>query len=198
MRYLFLFCMKNIFLLMSLGIFFTISFYYIIFNELSIYCQINGENHNTSLKKYFFPSISVITSNDDYDHFLKYMTDKSVNLTRSYQNEVSKWNDHIYSNFTMAKITEDYLPKFVSNLNEFKNNEAPPQYTMVKKDYIKSYEDEIKSYQFFENFLKTNNATANKLSTAYLTDALNNETMARSAFVKLHNDTNTFNHSFIV
>jgi len=126
------------------------------------------------------------------------MTDKSVNLTRSYQDEVSNWNDHTYSNATMAKITEYYSHKFISNLNEFKNNKAPPQYTTVKKDYIKSYEDEIKSYQFFEDFLKINNATANKLSTSYLIDTLNNETMARSAFVKLQNDTNALNHQFIL
>ncbi|HEY6536820.1 MAG TPA: hypothetical protein VIY08_13640 [Candidatus Nitrosocosmicus sp.] len=190
--------MKNIVLLIPFGIIFTISLYYTFFNELSVCCHVNGENHNTNLTDYFISSKSFKNSNYDYPYFLKHMTDKSVNLTRSFQNEVSKWNDHTYSNATMAKITENYLPKFVSNLNEFKNNDAPPQYTTVKKDYVKSYEDEIKSYQFFEDFLKSNNATANKLPTAYLTNVLNYETMARSAFVKLQNDTNTLNHSFIL
>ena len=64
----------------------------------------------------------------------------------------------------MAKITETFLPKFVTQLNQFNNTEAPIKYNKVKENYVKSFANEIKSYEFFHDFLKTNNSTANKLS----------------------------------
>lgn len=122
-------------------------------------------------------------SRDMYPSYLKDVTDKSVNLTRSYQDEVALWNSHFYSSKTMANITEKYLPKFLTQLHLFNNTKAPDKYTFVKDNYIKSFENEIKSYQYFMTFLKTNNSTANKLSNNYLTNALNYETIARSAFI---------------
>ncbi|HXT83126.1 MAG TPA: hypothetical protein VN704_02165 [Verrucomicrobiae bacterium] len=122
-------------------------------------------------------------SRDIYPSYLKDVTDKSVNLTRAYQDEVALWNSHFYSSKTMANITEKYLPKFFTQLHLFNNTKAPDKYTFVKDNYIKSFENEIKSYQYFMTFLNTNNSTANKLSNNYLTNALNYETIARSAFI---------------
>ncbi len=122
-------------------------------------------------------------SRDMYPSYLKDVTDKSVNLTRAYQDEVALWNSHFYSSKTMANITEKYLPKFFTQLQLFNNTKAPDKYTFVKDNYIKSFENEIKSYQYFMTFLNTNNSTANKLSNNYLTNALNYETIARSAFI---------------
>ncbi len=122
-------------------------------------------------------------SRDTYPTYLKEVTDKSVNLTRAYQDEVALWNSHFYSSKTMANITEKYLPKFLSQLQRFNNTKAPEKYSFVKENYLKSFENEIKSYQYFLTFLKTSNSTANKLSSDYLTSALNYETIARSAFI---------------
>ncbi len=60
-----------------------------------------------------------ISSNNNqelnYKNYLENIIDKAVNLTRSYQSEIALWNDHKYSNATMAKITENYLPKFIDS-----------------------------------------------------------------------------------
>jgi hypothetical protein len=53
------------------------------------------------------------------------------------------------------------------HLNRFNNTEAPLKYHIVKENYMKSFANEIKSYEFFYDFLKTNDATANKLSIDY-------------------------------
>ncbi|MGN6823345.1 MAG: hypothetical protein ACTHJ7_11340 [Candidatus Nitrosocosmicus sp.] len=130
-------------------------------------------------------------NNNAYANFLQYITDKSVNLTRAYQDEIAIWNAHQYSNTTMSKITEAYIPKFISQLNQFKNTEAPAKYSKVKEAYIKSFDSEIKSYRLFDEYLKTNNVTANKLSTDYLSFALTNETIARNAFAQANNNSNS-------
>jgi hypothetical protein len=126
-------------------------------------------------------------SKDNYSNYLKETTDKSINLTRMYQDEVALWNSHFYSNTTMAKITETFLPKFVTQLNQFNNTEVPAKYSKVKENYVKSFANEIKSYEYFDKFLKTKNSTANKLSNDYLTAALNYETIARTAFIEANN-----------
>ena len=132
---------------------------------------------------------SISFSKDNYPTYLKEATDKSINLTRTYQDEVALWNTHFYSSTTMSKITETFLPKFLTQLNQFNKTEAPIKYSKVKENYVKSFANEIKSYEFFVKFLKTNNSTANKLSNDYLTAALNYETIARSAFMEANNIT---------
>jgi hypothetical protein len=126
-------------------------------------------------------------SKDTYPNYLKEITGKSINLTSSYQDEVALWNSHFYSNTAMAKITETYLPKFMTQLNQFNNTEAPTTYSKVKENYLKSFANEIKSYELFDEFLKTKNSTANKLSNDYLSAALNYETIARTAFTEANN-----------
>jgi hypothetical protein len=142
-----------------------------------------------SLTNFMQKNYSIISiAKDKYLNYLKTTTDKSVNLTRAYQTEIALWNSHFYTNTTMAKITETFLPKFIIQLNQFKNTDAPAKYSKVKENYVKSFASEIKSYQLFDDYLKTNNSTANKLSNENLTAALNYETMARNAFVQANNN----------
>ena len=143
-----------------------------------------------ALSFYYRQNQSTQNVTNAYASYLKSITDKSVNLTRAYQDEIAVWNAHQYSNETMSKITEAYLPKFISQLDQFKETAAPAKYSKVKEDYVKSFESEIKSYQLFNEYLKTNNATANKLSTDYLSFALINETLARNAFTQANNISN--------
>ena len=63
----------------------------------------------------------------------------------------------------------------------------PAKYSQVKENYVKSFANEIKSYEFFKNYMITNNSTSNELSNDYLSEALNYETIARSALVKAAN-----------
>ncbi len=146
---------------------------------------------NFKLKNDTINALSTQILEDNYSNYLKSATDKSVNLTRMYQDEIALWDSHFYSNITMAKITETFLPKFITQLKQFNNTEAPAKYNIVKKNYIKSFEYEIQSYKYFIDYLKTNNSTANKLSNDNLSAALNYETIARKAFAEANNDHNT-------
>src|SRR5689334_224218 len=123
-------------------------------------------------------------ASNNYSNYLQFITDKSLNLTRSYQSEIALWNDHKYSNATMAKITENYLPKFIAQLDQFNKTSAPSKYSKVKDNYVKSFDSEIKSYRLFDIFLKTNNSTANKLSIDYLSLSLTFESNARNDFTE--------------
>lgn len=69
---------------------------------------------NDSLK-----SLSTPITEDNYSNYLKEVTDNSVNLTRTYQDKIALWNSHNYSNITMAKIIETFLPKFITQLYQF-------------------------------------------------------------------------------
>ena len=140
--------------------------------------RITSNSHNTS---------SIMYQEQNYKNYLENVINNSVNLTRSYQDQIALWNDHKYSNTTMAKITEDYLPKFISQLDQFNKTSAPTKYSKVKDNYVKSFDSEIKSYRLFDIYLKTNNSTANKLSTDYLSSALTFETIARNAFTAANN-----------
>ena len=127
-------------------------------------------------------------ASNNYSNYLKSITDKSLNLTRSYQSEIALWNDHKYSNATMAKITENYIPKFIAQLDQFNKTSAPAKYSKVKENYVKSFDSEIKSYRLFDIFLKTNNSTANNLSIDYLSLSLTFETIARNAYDEANNN----------
>jgi hypothetical protein len=136
-----------------------------------------------------FPSNVVAqTSEENYSNYLRHAIDESVKLTRTYQDVIDLWQRGNYSNSTMAKITETYLPQFVDQLNEFNNTLAPEKYNKVKDSYEKSFANEIKSYEFFRDYLITNNSTANELSNDYLSEALNYETIARNAFTEVANN----------
>ncbi|MBA3750769.1 MAG: hypothetical protein H0X03_07780 [Nitrosopumilus sp.] len=126
-------------------------------------------------------------SREKYSKYLQTTTDKSVNLTRSYQDEIGLWVKGDYSNITMAKITETFLPKFIIQLNEFNNTKSPELYDKVKENFVKSFENEIKSYELFKYYLITNNSTENGLSIDYLSKALEYETMARSYYNQVSN-----------
>ncbi len=136
---------------------------------------------------YFFTSTTQQYS--DYSNYLTETTGKSVKLTRQYQDEIGLWNQGNYTNVTMAKITDSFLPRFVNQLNEFNGTKAPEEYNIVKENFVKSFASEIKSYELFREYLITNNSTKNELSTDYLSDALTFETIARNAFAQLNNST---------
>ncbi len=131
--------------------------------------------------------VSTWISKDDYSNYLKITTDNSVKLTRLYQDEISLWNNGNYSNKTMVKITETFLPKFTNQLKEFNNTVTPEKYNNVKKNFVESFENEIKSYELFKDYLITNNSTKNDLSKFYLSQALNFETIARNTFTQIYN-----------
>nr|MBA3978465.1 hypothetical protein [Nitrosopumilus sp.] len=72
---------------------------------------------------------------------------------------------------------------------EFNSTKAPEEYNSVKENFVKSFASEIKSYELFKEYLITKNSTKNDLSTDYLSDALNYETIARNGFAQINNNT---------
>lgn len=115
------------------------------------------------------------------EYFLK-IDKNAVNLTKSFQDEIARWNLGDYSNLTMAKITENYLPKFILQLNEFNNTPPAQKYLKAKQLLVSSLSNEIKSYELFKDYLLTNNATKNDLSTNYLSNSLEDEALAFKEF----------------
>lgn len=128
------------------------------------------------------------TSKDNYSNYLKIAIDKSVKLTRTYHDEIGLWQIGNYSNTTMAKITETYLPQFTKQLKDFNGTAASERYGEVKDNFVKSFSNEIKSYEFFRDYLITNNSTANELSNDHLSEAYKYETIARNAFTAAVNN----------
>jgi hypothetical protein len=128
------------------------------------------------------------TTKDSYPDYLKTTIDESVKLTRTYQDEIGLWQRGNYSNTTMAKITETFLPQFMKQLKDFNETAPSEKFSKVKDDFVKSFSNEIKSYESFKDYLMTNNSTANELSNDYLSEALNYETIARNAFTAAVNN----------
>ena len=103
------------------------------------------------------------------------VVNESHNLTQSYQHEAGKWKTHQYDNKTMISITNNYLLKYENLVNESKALQPPKQYQNATELYTKSLESELQSYTHFRNYLSTNNAAENQLSTKLLSDAFRYE-----------------------
>jgi hypothetical protein len=103
------------------------------------------------------------------------VVNESHNLTQSYQHEAGKWKTHQYDNETMISITNNYLLKYETLVNESKALQPPKQYQNATELYTKSLESELQSYTHFRNYLSTNNTAENELSTRLLSDAFRYE-----------------------
>lgn len=136
---------------------------------------------------YFVNLKSQETIRDEYENYFILTNEKSVNLTRSYQDQITLWQMGSYSNITMADITEKYLKNFTNQMIQFNNTDSPPEFVNVKENLLKSFQNEIKSYELFQEYLETNNSTKNNLSTDHLSESLKYESLAIQEFKKLSN-----------
>ena len=107
---------------------------------------------------------------------------KANNLSQSYHNETGKFAKGQINNKTMIAITDNYLPKYQSLINESKSLQPPKQFQNATDLYTKSLESELQSNNHFRNYLLTNNFTESKLSSKLLSDSFTNEI---EAFKKL-------------
>jgi hypothetical protein len=89
----------------------------------------------------------------------------------------------------MAEITNQYLSNFTAQLNEFNRTASPEAFVKAKENLLSSYANEIKSYEFFRDYLLTGNVTKNDVSTEYLSRALEDETLAFKAYEDVVNKT---------
>lgn len=132
---------------------------------------------------------SVQTSQDEYANYFASVAQASVNLTRAFQGQIGLWQLGQISNGTMAEITNQYLSNFTAQLNEFNRTATPEAFVKAKENLLSSYANEIKSYEFFRDYLLTGNVTKNDVSTEYLSRALEDETLAFKAYEDVINKT---------
>lgn len=169
--------------------FFTISLCFIVsvfvFSNFSILSYADVSDHD-----YLFLKASNNLSNmnsskplsDTFSNLFVTMTQNSKNLTSHYNQEILLWQKGKYSNITMAKITETYLPQFVAQLSKFNSSQVPLKYEKIKENFITSLHDEVKSYELFKDYLLTGNKTKDNLSTDYLSNSFKYEELAFKEF----------------
>ena len=121
---------------------------------------------------------TVQTNQDQYANYFASITQDSVNLTRDYQDEVGLWELKQISNNTMAKLTDEYLKNFTVQLNKFNQTDAPETFKNAKISLANSFSNEIKSYEFFRDYLITGNESKNQISTNFLSKSLEDEANA--------------------
>jgi hypothetical protein len=132
---------------------------------------------------------SVQTTQDEYANYFASVTQSSVNLTRAYQDQIGLWQLGQISNGTMAEITNQYLSNFTAQLNEFNQTAPPEAFIKTKENLLSSFANEIKSYEFFRDYLLTGNITKNDVSTEFLSRALEDEALAFEAYEDVVNKT---------
>lgn len=132
---------------------------------------------------------SVQTTHDDYANYFASLTQSSANLTRAYQDEIALWQSGEVSNETLAELTNNYLVNFTKNMNEFNQTQAPTTFEFAKNSLVNSFLNEIKSYQYFMDYLLTGNESLNEISTNFLSESLKDEAMSFKSFKEVTNKT---------
>ncbi|MGD9534257.1 MAG: hypothetical protein AB7V56_10860 [Candidatus Nitrosocosmicus sp.] len=131
----------------------------------------------------------VQTSENQYANYFASVTQSSVNLTRDYQDKIGLWDLGQISNSSMALITDDYLRNFTTQLDRFNQTESPDVFKDAKNSLANSFANEIKSYEYFKDFLVTGNETMNQISTVYLSKSLEDEANAFKYYKDVINGT---------
>jgi len=132
---------------------------------------------------------SVQTTQNDYANYFATFTQGSANLTRAFQDEIAMWQLGTVSNQTMAELTNSYLINFTKQMDEFNQTESPAAFESAKNNLVNSYDNEIKSYQYFRDYLLTGNDTLNEISTNFLSESLKDEAMSFKSFKEVTNKT---------
>ncbi len=132
-------------------------------------------HYNTTL-------ISTVNSIDEYANYFAALTQQSASLTKDYQEKIGEWELGQISNSSKAKLTDDYLKNFTTQLKEFNQTKSPQPFEATKNNMSSSFSNEIKSYEFFRDYLITGNETMNQLSTDYLSKSLEDESDAFKSF----------------
>jgi hypothetical protein len=122
-----------------------------------------------------------VTADDEFlSNFIE-LTNKSGDLTNSYQNEIGRWEDNQYSDNRIMMITNDTVAQINNLIDETNNLQTPEKFKAGVSLYAKSLEAERDSYQQFGDFVKTGDPALNETSTDLLTDSLKYEIEAFKA-----------------
>lgn len=104
------------------------------------------------------------TSIEDFKDSLNNLVHQSQHLTRSYHDEIGKWRMHQYDNYTLAHITDTFIPKFENLTNIARIMTYPEDYKYVHDALVNSLSFETDSYKHFREYLLYGNIIEDEIS----------------------------------
>ena len=118
------------------------------------------EGINKFAKVSDFPQTSI----EDFKDSLNNLVHQSQHLTKSYHDEIGKWRMHQYDNYTLAYITDTFIPKFENLTNIARIMTYPEDYKYVHEALVNSLSFETDSYRHFREYLLSGNITEDEMS----------------------------------
>ena len=126
----------------------------------SFYLIHTTEGINKFAKVSDFPQTSI----EDFKDSLNNLVHQSQHLTKSYHDEIGKWRMHQYDNYTLAYITDTFIPKFENLTNIARIMTYPEDYKYVHEALVNSLSFETDSYRHFREYLLSGNITEDEIS----------------------------------
>ena len=126
----------------------------------SFYLIHTTEGINKFAKVSYFPQTSI----EDFKDSLNNVVHQSQHLTKSYHDEIGKWRMHQYDNYTLAYITDTFIPKFEKLTNIARIMTYPEDYKYVHDALVNSLSFETDSYKHFREYLLSGNITEDEIS----------------------------------
>ncbi len=156
----------------------------------SYYLIHTTEGINKFTKVSDFPQTSI----EDFKDSLNNLVHQSQHLTKSYHDEIGKWRMHQYDNYTLAHITDTFIPKFENLTNIARVMTYPEDYKYVHEALVNSLSFETDSYRHFREYLLSGNIAedeiSNKLfSRAFEYEQIYSEFLSTTAPTPRHNVT---------
>lgn len=153
---------------------------------ISISLMINIGIHYDHTKILPVNVIYAQTNDMHFDKNFKAIVSETNLITAVYETEIGKWKNKQISNSTIITITNEQIIKLenlIKRLDSFPKNEENKNITDL---YAKSLENEIESNIHFKNYLLTNDPLEKKLSSEYLSRALEYEVYSFAEFNKIY------------
>lgn len=115
------------------------------------------------------------TSIEDFKDSLNNLVHQSQHLTKSYHDEIGKWRMNQYDNYTLAHITDTFIPKFENLANIAQIMTYPEDYKYVHEALVNSLSFETDSYKHFKVYLLSGNIKEDEISNKLLSRAFEYE-----------------------
>ena len=138
----------------------VILFLLLLIPVISFYLIHTTEGINKFAKVSYFPQTSI----EDFKDSLNNVVHQSQHLTKSYHDEIGKWRMHQYDNYTLAYITDTFIPKFEKLTNIARIMTYPEDYKYVHDALVNSLSFETDSYKHFRVYLLSGNITEDEIS----------------------------------
>jgi hypothetical protein len=136
------------------------------------YCLI----HTTEgINKFAIVSDFPQTSIEDFKDSLNNLVHQSQHLTKSYHDEIGKWRMHQYDDYTLAYITDTFIPKFENLTKIARIMTYPEDFNYVHEALVNSLSFETDSYKHFKEYLLSGNKTEDEISNKLLSRAFEYE-----------------------